>query len=251
MVLARASLRGVTLNLILRRTSPFQGLSTAEALAIALGRSAALLLLALGGATLLGIGAGVAFALARSRPARAVVWALGTVGVALPSFVWALLLQLAVIALYARTGRLPFPTQGYGLDRHLVLPALALGARPVAYLFRTTAAAVEEVRHADFVRLAWAKGLGEGYILFRHLLPSAAGAVLGGVGLAARGALSSLAIVEYFFEWHGAGFGFIEAVARGNTSFATALALAFATLFALVGGGVTIGARLLDPRLER
>lgn len=251
LVLARVSLQGFTLNILLRNLRPFGNLGTREAFALALGRSGVLLLTAFALAALVGVGAGIVYALSGSRPIRAVAWTLGTAGVALPSFFWAMLLQLAVIALFARTGRLLLPTQGYGLDRHVVLPALALGVRPVAYLFRTTAAAVEEARHAEYVRLARAKGLGEGYILRRHLLPTTAGAVLGGMNLAARGTLSSLAIIEYVFDWHGAGFGFIYAVANGDRHLATALVVAFAVLFALVGSATTIGARLLDPRLER
>lgn len=250
-VLPRVSLRGLPLNVLLRDSTPFPGRGTAGAVALAMGRSGALLLAALGGAALLGIGAGVVHAVARSRPLRAAAWALGTAGVALPSFFWAMLLQLAVIAVFARTGKLLFPSQGYGLDRHLVLPALALGARPVAYLFRTTAVALEEGRHADFIRLARAKGLSERRVLARHLLPTAAPAVLGGVGLAARSALSSLAIIEYVYDWHGAGYGFIWALAAGDGRLVTALVLAFATLFALVGSATAIGARLLDPRVER
>lgn len=250
-VLARVSLQGSTLGVLLRGIRPFGALGTREALVVAVGRSGVLLLVALALAALVGGGAGVAFALSGSRAVRAVAWALGTVGVALPSFFWAMLLQLAVVIVYGRTGALLVPTQGYGLDRHLVLPALALGARPVAYLFRTTAVAVEEARHAEYVRLARAKGLGEGAILVRHLLPSTAGAVLAGAGLAARSALSSLAIVEYVFAWYGAGFGFIHAVATGDRRLATALVVAFAVLFALVGGGTALGARLLDPRIAR
>ena len=250
-VLSRVSLSGVTLNIILRSTSPFRGLGTSEAVAVAVGRSGALLLAALGGAALVGIGAGIAFALSSSRTTRAVTWGLGTVGVALPSFFWAMLLQLAIVTIAVRTGKLLLPSQGYGLDRHLVMPALALAARPIAYLFRTTAVAVEETRHADFIRLARAKGLGPGHILFRHLLPNTAPAVLGGLALAARSTLSSLAIIEYVFDWHGAGYGFIYAVATGDQRLATALVVTFAVLFALVGSATGIAARLIDPRIER
>lgn len=250
-VLDRVSLQGLTLNVILRASSPFPDMGTARAVAVALGRSGTLLLAALGGAALLGIGTGVAFAVTRSRLVRGGVWALGTLGVTLPSFCWALLLQLAVIAAAARGGAPPLPFQGYGLDRHLLLPALALGLRPVAIVFRTTATALEDAKHQDFIRLARAKGLSQRRVLLGHLLPIALPTALGGLGLAARGALSSLAIIEYVFDWHGAGYGFIWALARGDRALVTAIALAFALLFALVGGGMAVGSRLLDPRIER
>lgn len=63
-------------------------------------------------------------------------------------------------------------------------------------------------------------------------------------------ALSSLAIIEYVYDWHGAGYGLIWALAAGDGRLVTALVLAFATLFTLVGGATAIAAHLLDPRVE-
>jgi ABC-type dipeptide/oligopeptide/nickel transport system permease component len=249
--LSNVAIGDLTLNVLLGSVDPFRGMTTAEALGTAMQRTGALLLAALAGASALGIALGMVFSLSVFGPLRAVAWAVGTAGVALPSFFWAMLLQLAAVSAFLVTGQRPLPVQGFGLDEHLLLPAIALGARPAAYLFRTTASAFEDVRHGDYVRAARAKGLLERVVVVRHMLPNAGPAILGGFGIAARSALSSAAIVEYVFTWNGAGFGFIQAVARGDVALATAIALAFALLFALVGVAVSVGARLADPRVER
>lgn len=238
--LSGASLGGLTIGVLLRGTDPFRGQTLVEALAVSLGRSAALLGVALAAAALVGIGAGVAYALSSSRAVRATAWGVGTLGVSLPSFFWAMLLQLAVVLVFVRTQTRILPTSGFGLDEHLILPALALAARPAAYLFRTTATALDQVRHGDYVRSARAKGLREGLIARRHVFPNAAPAILSGVGLGARTALSSLAIVEYVFSWNGAGYAFIHALANGRVAFATLIALVFALLFAVLA--IAIGA---------
>lgn len=250
LTLSQVSLEGLTLNLLLVGTEPFRGMSTLEALFVGLQRTGALLVAAMAVAALVGVGTGVAFAVSSSRLGRALAWGIGTLGIALPSFFWAMLLQLLVVEVFLATGRRPFPTSGFGLDAHLVLPMIALAARPTAYLFRVTATALEEVRHADYVRAARARGLIERFVLQRHMLPNALPAILSGFGIAARSAISSLAIVEYVFTWNGAGFGFIHALANRNVPLATATAVAFALSLALVGVLVGLAARVADPRPE-
>jgi ABC-type dipeptide/oligopeptide/nickel transport system permease component len=246
--LANARLNDLTIGVLLRGIDPYRDMTTVEALATSLGRSAALLAVALVAAVAVGLAAGAGYALSAARPIRAVSWGIGTVGVSLPSFFWAMLLQLVVVLVFVRTQTRILPTSGFGMDEHLILPALALAARPTAYVFRTTATALEQVRHGDYVRTAHGKGLLASVVARRHILPNAAPAMVTGFGLAARTALSSLAIIEYVFSWHGAGFGFIHGLANGNTTFATLIALSFALVFAALAVAVDAVARAFVPR---
>ncbi|MDP9283120.1 MAG: hypothetical protein M3P38_13580, partial [Chloroflexota bacterium] len=147
-----APLGDLTLGLLLAGRAPFQGLTLAEALWTAVSRSAILLGAALAAAIAIGVVAGAAFSFSRWGIVRAAAWAVGTVGASLPSFFWAMLLQLIVILVYLRTQRLLAPVSGgFGVDQHLILPAIALAMRPAAYIFRTTATALDEARHAPHV----------------------------------------------------------------------------------------------------
>ena len=56
---------------------------------------------------------------------------------------------------------------------YLILPALTLGMRSVAFLSRMTRATMQEVLQSDFVRTARAKGLGEGRVVLRHAFRNA------------------------------------------------------------------------------
>jgi len=67
--------------------------------------------------------------------------------------------------------------------------------------------------------------------------------VLAGIGLGAKTALSSLAIVEFVFTWNGAGYGFILSIATGNIAFASAIALVFAVALALLDMLVRVATR--------
>jgi ABC-type dipeptide/oligopeptide/nickel transport system permease component len=243
LVLERVSLDGLILNLLLRNRDPFIGMPLANAVAVAVARSLVLIAGATAIATALGLFFAVLYFAARFRVVRAIGWTLGTVGVSLPSFFWAMLLQLFVITWYLRTGRGLLPTTGYGLDEHMVLPIIALALRPTAYVFRTVATALEEIAARDYVRTARAKGLVERLVLARHMFPNARPTFLAGVGYASRSVLSSLAIVEYLFTWNGAGFAFIYAVANRQIDVAVAVAVSLATLFALMNLALAVLSR--------
>ena len=241
-----APLSNLTLGLLLVGREPFRDMTLPQALATAVGRSALLLGAALALAIAVGAVAGVAYAFTSHRSIRAVAWTVGTVGSSLPSFFWALLLELVVVLVYVRTQKLIAPVSGgFGLDSHIVLPAVALAMRPAAYVFRTTAAALDEARHAPHVLTALAKGIGPMGVAEHHVMRNAAPSVLAGLALAAKTSLSSLAIVEYVFTWNGAGYGFIFAVAKGDVALATAIAVIFAIALTLLGSAVATTTRAI------
>jgi peptide/nickel transport system permease protein len=241
-----APLSDLTLGLLLVGREPFRGLSLADALWTAVSRSAILLAASLATAIAIGVVSGLAYAFTDRRSVRAVAWTVGTVGASLPSFFWALLLQLVVVFVYLRTQKLIAPVSGgFGLDAHIVLPAVALAMRPAAYVFRTTATALDEARHAPHVVTALAKGLGPLLIATRHVTRNAAPSILAGLALGAKTTLSSLAIVEYMFTWNGAGYGFVLALAKGDVPFATVIALVFALAMSLLGVAIAAASRAI------
>ena len=240
-----APLDQLTLGLLIGR-DPFQRLPLADALATAVGRSAVLVGVALAAAIVVGGLTALAYAFSGRTWVRAVAWTAGTIGASVPSFFWALLFELVVVLVYLRTQTLIAPvTGGFGLDGRLVLPAAALAMRPAAYVFRTMAPALDEARHAPHVVTALAKGLGPMAIALRHVMRNAAPAVLAGLALGAKTSVSSLAIVEYVFNWNGAGYGFIVAVAKGQIALASATLLLFFPRPAALNGGMALTTRAL------
>ena len=65
------------------------------------------------------------------------------------------------------------PPSGYGGIKYLILPALALGSRSIAFLARVTRSSMLEVLGSDFIRTAREKGLREGVVIGRHALRNA------------------------------------------------------------------------------
>ena len=232
-------------NSLLMNARPiFRRVDPADELRVALGDSGILLFAAILGALAVALPGAILFSTARPGPLRAAVWSAATFAASLPAFFWAIVLSFGWLTLAATFG-LPFlPVAGFGVDEHLILPAIALGLRPAAYVFRLSAVAIDEVRHRDYVRTAAAKGLSERALLVRHVLPNAAPSIVTAVVLATRSALSSLVIVEYVYIWGGAGTLFVQALGRRDLDLATDLAIAFALATALL----TFAARTLRHR---
>ncbi len=233
-------------SLLVNTRSIFRAVDPNDRFIVAVESSAVLLVAALLGAIAVGVPAGITFGWSNNGRLKALVWAGTTFAASLPAFFWAVALELLMIFIYFQFGLRFLPMAGFGVDEHLVLPALALGIRPAAYIFRLTATAVEEIRHTDYVRTAVAKGLGERLLLVRHVLPNAAPNIIAATLLGARGALSSLVIVEFVYIWDGAGLVFVQALGTRQLHLAANIALAFAVGSALL----TLGADFARARVR-
>jgi ABC-type dipeptide/oligopeptide/nickel transport system permease component len=224
----------------------FRSIQQDDIFIVAVVSSAVLLVTALAGAVILGVPLGILYGWSTNRAYKAAAWSLSTVLVALPAFFWAVALELSMIWIYLNLGWRFLPIAGFGVDEHLILPSIALGARPAVYIFRLTASAVEEIRHTDYIRTANAKGLRERMMLTRHVLPNAAPNIIAAVVLAARGAISSLVIVEFVYVWGGAALVFVQALGNRRLELALAIALSFAIASALL----TLAAEFAQSRVK-
>lgn len=212
----------------------------------AIRNSAILLATALVGSIAVGVPAGIAYGWSNNRPLKALAWSTSTFAASLPVFFWAIALELLMVVIYFRFGLRFLPIAGFGIDEHLILPTLALGLRPAAYIFRLTGTAVADIRHTDYVRTAIAKGLAGRTLLVRHVLPNAGPNIIAATLLGSRGALSSLVIVEFVYIWDGAGLAFVQALGGRDLELASAIALAFAMGSSLL----VLGSELARARLR-
>ena len=214
-------------------------------------KSLGLLAVSLGLAAVLGIGLGTVAAGWRHSPLALGTTLFVTLGVALPSFLVALLLQLAALWYTRHTGRALLPMGGFGWDLHLVLPALVLAARPIAQVARVTFSVLSDAWGQDYVRTARGKGASENRVLFRHIFRNAAIPILTTLGTSLRFSLSSLPVVELFFSWPGVGFNLLRAISQKDDYLTVALSLSLGVLFILVNWLLDGAYRIIDPRLRQ
>jgi oligopeptide transport system permease protein len=168
-----------------------------------------------------------------------------SLGIALPSFV----LASALLFVFALAWPL-FPVAGYGSWRHLVLPALALGAPFAAYAARLVRAAALEVLAQDYVRTARAKGLSESRVLARHVLPGALLPLLSWLGPAAAGVLTGSLVVERIFAIPGTGSHFVNSALNRDYTLAMGVTILYTTLVYGFNLLVDLSYGWIDPRMR-
>ncbi len=192
-----------------------------------------------------GIPAGLASALLRGRALDVALRLATSLGIALPSFV----LASALLFLFAIVWPL-FPVAGYGSWRHLVLPALALGAPFAAYAARLVRTGALEVLAQDYVRTARAKGLPESRVLLRHVLPGALLPVLSWLGPAAAGVLTGSLVVERIFAIPGTGSHFVNSALNRDYTLAMGVTILYTTLVYGFNLLVDLSYGWIDPRMR-
>jgi oligopeptide transport system permease protein len=202
--------------------------------------------LALLGAVAVGLAAGVLSAVRRGSLLDRTVRAATSGLLALPSFVVAsVLVLLFVFALPL------FPVAGFGTWRHLVLPAIALGAPIAAHVARLARTGLLETLSADFVVAARAKGLPERVVILRHALPGALLPVASYLGPAAAGCLTGSLVVERIFAIPGAGSHFVNSALNRDYTLAMGVTLVYCALVYGLNLLVDVAHRMLDPRVAR
>lgn len=188
---------------------------------------------------------------ARGRAQRALGILISTlIGISVPSFFAAFLLQWAVTTVTRQTGRPLLPVGGFGWDNHLILPMLVLAGRPIAQITRIAFLSVREALQQDYARTARSKGLRGSHILVVHVMRNAAIPILTTIGVSLRFSLSSLPVVELYFGWPGVGHNLLKAIAARDDNLTVGLALCLGTLFILVNLILELSYRLMDPRLR-
>jgi peptide/nickel transport system permease protein len=155
---------------------------------------------------------------------------------------------LLLILLFAVTLHL-LPPSGYGSWRFLILPALALGMRSIAFLARVTRSAMIDALSADYVRTARAKGLSERVVTLRHALRNAMIPIITVLGLDFGAYLTGSILTETVFSWPGIGRYVVGAIARRDLPAIQGTVLFLSAVFVLVNLLADIAYAKTDPRV--
>jgi len=207
---------------------------------------------------------------------RRVEWVIDSgIGVflAIPDFLWALLLLLflgVLVPLLPISGRfdpnldVTFTTNFFLIEslvtgrfaisgvllQHMILPALALALPFSALVARLLKASLSEAEDQDYAQIARARGFSRPAILLREALPNALipTVALGGVQVTLL--LGGTVLVERIFSYEGIGNMAIDAVINRDFPLIQGLILTFAVLFITLNLVVDLLVTLLDPRLR-
>lgn len=196
-------------------------------------------------ATAAGMAAGVISATRQYSWVDYLVMTVALFGISLPVF-WLGLMLMLLFSVHLRW----LPAGGYGTPAHLVLPTVTLAAFSVAIIARMTRSSLLEVLHQDYVRTAWAKGLGAQAVVLRHALKNALIPVVTVIGLQFGGLLGGAILTETVFAWPGMGRLLVGAIVARDYPVVQGAVLVFAALFTLVNLAVDVLYAYVDPRIH-
>jgi peptide/nickel transport system permease protein len=166
-------------------------------------------------------------------------------GISFPVY-WVGLLLILVFAVGLRW----LPPSGSGGLRYLILPALALGMRSIAFQARMTRSSMLDALGADFTRTARAKGAAEWAVIARHALRNALIPVITVVGLDFGSYLTGSILTETVFSWPGLGRYVVNAIARRDLPAIQGSVLFLSVVFVVVNLVADLAYAKADPRVS-
>jgi peptide/nickel transport system permease protein/oligopeptide transport system permease protein len=165
-------------------------------------------------------------------------------GISFPVY-WVGLILILVFAVILKW----LPPSGYGGLKYLILPALALGSRSIAFLARVTRSSMLDVLGGDFVRTARAKGLKERVVVVRHALRNALIPIITVLGLDFGYYLTGSILTETIFSWPGLGRYVVNAITRRDLPAIQGSVLFLSVVFVLVNLLTDLAYAKADPRV--
>ena len=167
-------------------------------------------------------------------------------GVSIPSF-WIGLILLSIFGVQLRWINVAGGTTDF---KAMILPAFTLALSMSAKYTRQVRNAVLEELRQDYVIGARMRGIKEGVILWRHVLPNAMLPIVTLLGLSLGSLLGGTAVVEIIYNWPGMGSMAIKAISCRDYPMVQAYVLVIAVLYMVINIIVDFSYTRLDPRIR-
>jgi peptide/nickel transport system permease protein len=218
---------------------------TEEIFASRFGITVQLAVIGTAAAVLLGLIAGIISATRKYSAADVGIMLVALFGLSMPNF-W-----LGIMLIYLFSVNLGWvPVAGWGSWKHMILPAITLGTGGAAIIARMTRSSMLEVLNQDYVRTAYAKGVSDKLVIYKHALRNALIPVVTVVGLQFGTLLGGAVITETVFAINGLGRLVIDSIRAHDFPMVQGTILVCAVLFVLINFLVDITYRLINKRID-
>ena len=211
-------------------------------------------LLAITLALAVGTTLGILAALKQNRPPDYSVMTLAMIGITIPAFVTAPLLQLVFgiygVHLFGLDLSLPVGGWNNGATRNIILPVIVLSLGPIAVIARLTRGSMVEVLRSNFIRTARAKGLPTRRIITHHALHAGLLPLVSYLGPAIADIVSGSLVVEQIFGLPGIGRYFVQAALNRDYTLVMGVTIFYAALIIGMNLIADLLYVVLDPRVR-
>jgi len=145
---------------------------------------------------------------------------------------------------------IPFAKDPPGNLVQFVIPGVIMGASFSGGMMRMMRTLMLEVLRQDYIRTAWAKGLSERVVIFRHAFKNAMIPVVTMVGMGLPGLIAGAVVTEQIFNLPGMGRYLFDAINRRDYPIISAMNLIMAALVLFCNLAVDLVYGWLDPRVQ-
>lgn len=174
-----------------------------------------------------------------------VCMAFSMVGVSLPNFWFATML----ISLFSvKLGLLP--SFGIGGIQYYILPVIAGSFQSVGTLARQTRSAMLDVIKSDFISTARSKGISEGRVVMKHMLPNALIPVITVIGNQFSRCVAGTVIIEQVFSIPGLGMYMLNGINSRDYPVVQGVVIYLAIMISIISLLTDIIYAMVDPRIK-
>jgi len=202
---------------------------------------------------LTGIAAGLICAVRRGKVIDLLVTLLANFGITIPTF-WLAIMLLYVFSL--QLGWLPthgftWPARDLALSlKQTIMPVVCLSIFSVGGMARQTRSVMLEVVRQDFIRTAYAKGLRERAVIFKHVFKNGMIPITTLAGMQFSTILGGSVIIETVFNISGMGRLAVDAIYSLDYAVTQAITLISAIMIVAVNLTVDVSYGWMDPRVR-
>lgn len=170
---------------------------------------------------------------------------IAVIGVSIPNFVFAALLQYYV---GLKWGILPVAFwEGYDSS---VLPTIALSLMIIALIARFMRTEMIDVLQQDYILTAKSKGLGAWAVIIKHAVRNAMIPVITILGPVAVGILTGSLVIESIFSIPGIGSLFVDSIKFNDYTTIMGVTLFYSAFFILTMLVIDLLYSVIDPRIR-
>ncbi|MGG2066683.1 oligopeptide ABC transporter permease [Bacillus sp. S14(2024)] len=210
-----------------------------------IGPSAQLGLQAIVLGTFIGLLLGIVAALRTNTWADYGATFISVLGMSVPGFVFAALLQYYVAV---QAGWLPVAFwKGF---EYTILPTIALSVSVTATIARFARTELIEVMQAEYILTAKAKGLSKGVVIVKHALRNALIPIITILGPMVANLLTGTLVIEQVFAIPGLGEQFVKSISVNDYTVIMGTTIFYSAIFIFVIFIVDVLYGVVDPRIR-
>jgi oligopeptide transport system permease protein len=194
---------------------------------------------------ILGVFLGSVAALRQNSKIDYIIMSFSMIGVVIPNYAIAPILTL-IFGVYLGI----LPVAGWFGWQYMVLPVFAISLPYIAYIARLTRGSMLEVLSTNYIRTAYAKGLPEKLIIFKHAIKPAILPVVSYLGPAMAGIMTGSVVIETLFDVPGLGRYFVQGALNRDYPLVMGLVIFYAFIIISMNLVVDTLYAWLDPKIS-